>query len=83
MESNPFERGTDAFARLFEDSLESFFYSSCSLGIQSLVEIFEEATDCHATINTPVADDLQFLFGLDLLVLNHDSSVGIEGGQGN
>jgi hypothetical protein len=81
LESNSFECGTDAFAGLFEDSLESFFHGSCSLGIQSLVQLFESAPDCDAAIHSPVTDDLQLLIGLDLLVLNHDSSVGLGSGQ--
>ena len=67
-----FEGSANTFVCKFvvEDSLQSFFYCSCSPKVQSVMQIFELTPNSHTTVCTPVPDNLQLLFRFDLVHLD-------------
>ena len=77
------EGSPNAFAGLFQDSLQGIFHGLYGSVVQGSMQLIVVTVYNHAAIYSPGPDDSQLLLGLDLLVLNHDSIVGSDSGQGN
>ncbi len=65
------EGSPNAFAGLFQDSLQGIFHSFYSSAVQGSMQLVIVTVYSNATVYSPGPDDSQLLLGLDLLVLCH------------